>query len=161
MKKILLTLGALLAGAQLYAATPLEQAGQVNQGPYSNTTIIGSSAPASGSAGTIIFPVVTKTSGGQTIQCRNCLTRVMMQLSVGTTFYLLDGGTTDYVVYGIGLGASGTNTHILSENSIEPLCGTYNNSMTLSIPAPGTATANNVINAEGYTFCGYANNSGL
>jgi hypothetical protein len=163
MKKLILAGGLLcailLSFGKAHAATPLDQAGQNAQGPYWNTTLLASSAPASSFNATIIFPALTKSSGGQTINARNCLTRLVLQMSVGTTFYLLDGGTTDYVIYGFGLGTSGTNTLNLAEDHLGPLCGTAGNTMTLSMPAPGANTPDNVINAEGYTFAGYTNNA--
>jgi len=167
MKKLLalITFVGLFAAAKpLFAGTALDQAGQNNQGPYTNTSIFTSSNPTSGGAATITLTTTTKNSSGQTINCRNCLTRIILQMSVGTTFYLIDGaatvGTTNYVVYGAGLGASGTNTLNIVEDHLGPLCSSGPN-MTLTMPAPSVNTVNNVINIEGYTYCGYANNSGL
>jgi hypothetical protein len=125
-----------------------------------NTSINGSSAPASGSAASIVFGVnqtTFTTNSGVTIStyiARNCITDVTATLSSGSTFFILDGGTTDYVVYGAAIiDFSGATSAEWSKHwdHLGPLCGTAGNTMTLSIPAPNVATTLNAISADGYT----------
>lgn len=127
---------------------------------YWNTSISVSSAVASGSAASIVLPVVQTTmtfTAGATIStytARNCITDVSVNLSSGSTFYLLDGNTTSYVVSGLAnIAFSGATASVWTKHwdHLGPWCGTAGNTTTLSIPAPGTATTVNSINADGYT----------
>lgn len=125
-----------------------------------NAPIAGSSNPASGSATSIVLPVVQTTmtfNGGvsnSTFTAKNCITDLSVSLSSGSTFYLLDGGTTAYVILGAAnLPFSGATTSIWTKHwdHTGPWCGTAGNTVTLSIPAPAVATGNNAINVEGYS----------
>jgi hypothetical protein len=144
MKRIIVLCGMLLVGGVLHAGTPLDQGAQTYAGPYSNTTLLGNST------GFFTLPAVSKSSGGTTYSGRNCLTRIIAQLSTSSTFYLLDGNTTSYVIYGQGLGSSGVNTLNVSEDHLGPLCGTAGNTMTLNL-APAS-TSGNVVDYEGFTY---------
>lgn len=166
MKKLLgamLFLGAFAIFA--HAGTPIDQAGQVNQGPYSNTTLWASTQAASNAQSWITFPAITKVSGSTSYNGRNCLTKFVVGMSTSTTFYIIDGGLTDsatnYVLKGVALGASGFNVLRESEDHLGPLCGTAGNALTLILTAGGTTTSgSNTISAEGFTFFPYGANSG-
>lgn len=125
-----------------------------------NTSLAGSSAPVAGSPATVVFPIfqttVTFNSGltTSTYTARNCITDITVTLSNASTFYILDGGTTDYAIYGSAIiDFSGATTGEWSKHwdHLGPFCGTAGNSLTLSIPAPAPNTATNAINADGYT----------
>ena len=168
MKKILASIGFafLLLGALsvVKAGTPLDQGMLQFQGPYSNSNIYVSTIVASGvAANTNSFPALSaKNTGGPS--GRNCITKEILQLSVGTTFYLIDGalngGTTIQTILGSDLAASGSNTLVLSEDHLGPLCGTAGNAMYFFVPAPAAATVTNSFSIEGYTYYAPFQNSG-
>ena len=154
-----------------YAGIPIAQPYQ-GSGPYWDATIKGSTNPTSGTPAFVVLPTLSKVSGSTTYSGRNCLTRLVLQLSYGSTFYLLDSGTTIYQIEGSGIGTSTTSlatgqafpgnvgTFNLSWGELGPYCGTAGSSMTLGIPAPAQATPSNIINYEGFTFYPYSANSG-
>lgn len=129
---------------------------------YYNTSLIQSTVAASGAAASIVFPVVQSTwttnagVSNSTITARNCITDLFIGLTVGGTFYMLDGGTTDYYIPGATLSSTTTAGTPVSWtkhwDSKAPWCGTAGNTLTLSIPAPTTATVLDTISADGYTI---------
>lgn len=125
-----------------------------------NTSIYGSSSSASGGALTLTFPVVqatmTYTNGAtnSTFTARNCLTDITVELSNQSTFYLLDGGTTGYAIYGgaiIDFSGATSAEWVKHWDHLGPWCGTAGNALTLSIPNPSGSSTLNAINADGYS----------
>lgn len=163
MKKLLVACAMLFFVGKLHAAVPTDQITTGNA--IQNTTIWGSSVAVSGGAAQLVFPATTKTVGSSTINGRNCLTNLTVQLSVNSTFYIIDGGVTssatNYVLFGTGLGTSGTQTRDVTRDHLGPICGSAGNALTVLIPAPGVATVNNQISAEGYTYYSPFLNGGL
>lgn len=151
MKKLfasMLLLAGLLALPTLsHAGVPL---GPRSDGQAYHSAVYGSTATASGTTG--VTAVLAPGSGFQ-----NCFTRIEVQLNSNSTFYMLDGNTTSYAVYGIGLGMAGGATNYpttpiaVPENPLEPYCLSSSVSTTLSLQGTGAA---NVINYEGYTTAG-------
>lgn len=183
MKKLVLLVGLFgslfFLSSKVNAGTPMEQL-LINRTSYSVpastsftsvatqypitgnwNTVISSYALGSSGAPTIIsLPVVQSTISfnfgvtNSTYQARNCITDLSVQLSAGSTFYLLDGNTTSYYIYGgANLAFSGATGSIWTKHwdHLGPWCGTAGSVTTLQIPAPGAATTLNAINADGYT----------
>jgi len=192
MKKSLMAVG-LLFGllftvGKSYAGIPLTKDAGLD-GTYGhainfNLGVYGSTNPASSTSGSIVFAVVqatyqvsnnggtSSTNGGTngvsvaTVTARTCLDYIEASLSTGTTIYILDGGTTDYTIYGSNLILYSGQTAVEYKhvwNAGEPFCGTTGNTLTISIPAPTVNTATNAVNVEGYTIfsgAGQTYNSG-
>lgn len=162
MKKMLAGLWMVLGGVALCrAGTPIDQgSGTPMQGPYSNTSIQGSTFTATSPNVSIAAPVCSNGAAG-----RNCFTKNIVQISTAAIFYMLDAGTTIQYVQGIALSGSstgtGANTITLAEPHLEPFCARSGDAVTLSIVGTSVAGINNVINYEGYTNCGPGNNAGL
>ena len=144
MKKIIMVCGLLMLGGTLHAALPLDQNPQTPQEANWNTPLLGNST------GFLTLGAISKASGSQVYTGKNCITNLIVSLATTATFYLLDGNTTSYVIYGAALGSSGTSTIQVNRDRLGPLCGTSGNSMTLNVqPA---STAQDVVNYEGYTW---------
>jgi hypothetical protein len=156
MKKLLVMVSMLFLGALARAGVPIDQSPTNYQGPYWDSTLYISSVAASGQSLVSTFTAVTKGQSGYTASARICLTKLILQMTTGTTFYLIDGsltaGTTIQTIFGAGLGSSGTNTLVLTEDHLGPLCGTAGNALTLNMPAPSSATVNNLYDAEGFVY---------
>ena len=116
-----------------------------------------SSSTAGGGISQVILPAVTNYS--------NCFNYMEVGMPLGSTFYILDGATTDYIKYGQNLvyystasyaatlqTNTGTYTHPTA--AVEPVCGTAGNTMTLQTQGTGTS----FINIEGYTSAGPGKN---
>lgn len=144
MKKIIIACGMLLLGGILHAAVPLDQNPQTPQEANWNTTLLGNST------GTLTLPALSKVSGSTTFSGRNCLTNIILQMTTSATFYLLDGNTTSYVIYGSAVGAQTSNTMQINREHFGPICGTSGNTMTLNMQPASTGV--DVANYEGYTW---------
>ena len=144
MKKIFIACGMLFLSGFLHAAIPLDQNPQTPQEANWNTPLLGNST------GFLTLASVSKASGSSTYLGKNCITNLIVSLATNATFYLLDGNTTSYYIYGGALGSSGTNTIQISRDALRPICGTSGNSMTLNVqPA---STGEDVVDYEGYTW---------
>lgn len=144
MKKILMACGMLFLSGILRAAVPLDQNPQTPQEANWNTFILGNST------GVFTLPAVTKTSGSTVFPGRNCINGLILQMTTSATFYLLDGNTTSYVVYGGGLGATGPTTLQVVRDRFGPICGTPGNTMTLNMQPASTGI--DIADFEGYTW---------
>lgn len=155
MKKLLAAVGLL---GLMFGVSQMGRAGvALDQGaqPASyHTAIFASSATAANVNISLVAPSVS--SGGQT--CQNCFTKWVVQEGTYTILNVLDGGTTVYVIDGAGLGASGINTHISSEEHLGPFCMTAGNATTFNAVTTNGSNNHTVINYEGYTFCGPSRN---
>lgn len=182
MKKLIVTIGVigtLLFVGKVMAGVPTDQMSQSRTSyivpPAStsapsavtyplasnwNTIITTSIVSASGAATTVALPVsqttMTFTNGvsNSTFSARICITDITANLSSNSTFYLLDGATTSYVVYGAAnLPFSGAAASVWTKHwdHLGPWCGTAGNTATLLIPIPGVATVLNAISVDGYT----------
>lgn len=145
MKKILIMFGALLVTGALHAAIPLDQNPQANQEAYYDTPLLGNSTGFL----TIAAPTA-KIVGSTSYNGKNCLTRLIVQMTTSATFYLLDGNTTAYILYGQAFGATGPNTLNIAQQHLEPICATSGNAMTLNMTPASTGV--NVANYEGYIW---------
>lgn len=144
MKKIIIACGMLLLGGVLRAAVPLDQNPQNPQEANWNTTLLGNST------GFLTLPALSKVSGSTTYSGRNCITNLILQMTTAATFYLLDGNTTSYVIYGAGLGATGPATLSVNRDRLGPICGTAGNTMSINMQPASTGV--DVANYEGYTW---------
>lgn len=155
MKKMFMALGLLvgLAGVSR-AGVALDQGAQ----PASyGTSIYGSTASVS-SAVNLTATLAPGTVGGNA--CRNCFTKFIVQVPTTTVVTILDGATTSYTLYGVGLGTAGVNTITLPEDHLGPLCLTAGSSTMFNLINTGGASGNpQVINYEGYTNCGVSRNA--
>lgn len=163
MKKLLGIIALVFGVVSLsHAGTPVEHF-YMGQPPLSNTTIIKSTNTSTQVNVTMSVAPGTVSNGGSSISCRNCFTRFFVQESTNVVLNILDGGTTDYAINGIALGASGVNTLNIVEDHLGPLCFTTGNTTTFNAVVTGafTGTANPIsVTAEGYTNCGGTNNAG-
>lgn len=138
------------------AATPKDQ----NPNSWTNfmhgNAVIGSSMTVAG-INNFALPAPGTSQG---INCQTCLTRIMLQLTQGSTAFLLENGTTDYIILGGGLGAntgSTPNTIALPEDHLGPLCFQNGNTASVNIlPVTGTNPAS--VNFEGFVDCGGSRN---
>lgn len=144
MKKLLMS-SALLVGvwAVVHAGLPLDQNSVNNQEAFWDTPL------QAVSTGTVVLPVITKYSGGTTYSGRYCFTNLTIELTSASTFYLLDGGTTAYAIYGAGMA---TNPGIIQVNRerLGPLCTTAGNTATISVLPVNTL--NDLVGYEGYSW---------
>lgn len=154
MKKVLAVLGLMLGLVGLsHAGTPKDQ----NPNSWSNfmhgNAVIGSSMTTAG-INQFAAPA-PGTSQGQ--NCQTCLTKIILQLSAASTAYILEGGTTDYIILGQGLASSGVNTLSLPEDHLGPLCFQTGNTAIFNIlPITGSNPAS--VNFEGFVDCGGSRN---
>ena len=164
MKKLLGIIG-LVFGLSVFghAGTPMETY-FLGQAPLSGTTVIGSTASTVGTATltvTLSTPTSTIGQSGTVINCRNCFTKFVVQMSTVSAFTIKDNNTTAWTVYGAGIGTTGTNTLVLSEDHLGPFCGTAGNQTSLILtPTNGLPANGQSINYEGYTQCGGTSNAG-
>ena len=175
MKKLLGFMAAIglmvWAASSLHAGTPIDQGTMTPMvGPYSNTSVYGSTYTNTASASVIY--TVSPASQGST-QCRTCFTKEVVQLSTAAVLYVQEAisggtlatGTTIQYVQGYALGTSTSNggAGILSlpENHLEPFCVAAGSTVTFNIVGTIVSPAvNNSVAWEGYTNCGPGNNSG-
>lgn len=157
MKKWLLSLMLFLGAVSLsYAGTPKDQNPNSWYNFQHGNAVIGSSFTAAG-INNFALPA-PGTSQGQ--NCQTCLTKLILQLSGSATAYLLESGTTDYVILGQGLsvGSSSTvNTLSLPEDHLGPLCAQNGNTFSVNIlPTSGANPA--AVDFEGFVDCGGSRN---
>jgi hypothetical protein len=162
MKKLLGIVGVLLGfGMVAFAATPQDQPlpGQI---PYSNASIVGSTASTTSNANLTASVSPGTLFNGTSASCRNCFTNFMVQIPTTTVLNVLDGGTTVYYVFGTALGTSGVNTFSTSRDRLGPLCLTAGTATTFNlVNTNGVSTNPQVLNYEGYTQCGQPNQGGV
>jgi hypothetical protein len=170
MRKVLAVVGLLFGFSAIsHAGIPVEAYYQ-GQAPLSNASIIMSTWTQLGGTGVQTTLTVSKapgtvSNGGANITCRNCFTRFLIQESTQVVTTILDGGTTDYVISGIGLGTTGVSTLSLPEDHLGPVCFTAGNTTTIIMTPSGGGEVENTaplsVTAEGYTQCGGVNNQGV
>lgn len=162
MKKLLGIMAMVLGlGAVAFAGTPQDQAlpGQL---PYSNTSIVGSTASTTSNANLSATVAPGSVFNGATASCRNCFTNFIMQIPTTTVVNVLDGGTTVQYIYGAALASSGVNTLSENRDHLGPLCLTTGSSTTFNLVNTGGVSTNpQVFNYEGYTQCGQPNQGGV
>lgn len=158
MKRYIVGLLALFGIAVAYAGTPQESYFS-GAAPLSNTTIVGSTATTAGTASLTVSLAPGIVNGNA---CRNCFTDFTIQIPTTSIVNVLDGATTSFVLYGAGLGTTGTNTRSITRDHIGPMCFTAGNTTTINLvgSAGGAAANPQVVNYEGYTNCGGTNNAG-
>lgn len=162
MKKLFVLSALLLSvAAIIHAGTPRENL-YLGQAPLSHTTIIGSTASVvSNTTVAATVGVTSSTISGPAQSCRNCFTKFVVQIPTYTVVSILDGNTTSYTLFGLGLGASGVNTLSLPEDHLGPLCFTAGNTTTFRmVNTAGSTTQPESFNYEGFTDCGGTYNAG-
>jgi hypothetical protein len=164
MKRALTVLGMLFGLACIsHAGTPMEAYYQ-GQSPLSGTTILASSAAASGGAFTLTVATPTVVNnGGLAVSGRNCFTKFVIQVSTAATVAFNDNNTTKWTLYGAGLGNSTTpNTLVLTEDHLGPWCTAAGDQFSIVVTqGSGTSTsAAQAVAVEGYTEYGGTANAG-
>jgi hypothetical protein len=157
MRKLLALFGLIgFIASTGFAATIKDQAPIGGYNYMHGNALIGSSMTVSG-INMFALPA-PGTSQGQS--CQTCLTRMILQLTQASTAYILENGTTDYIILGGGLGANtgaAPNTISLPEERLGPLCFQNGNTATVNIlPITGSNPA--TVNYEGYVDCGGSRN---
>lgn len=152
-----LVLGLGVAARLSYAGIPMETYYQ-GQPPLSNKSIVISTASATGGAVTMNVAPGTYNNGGTSQNCRVCFTNFFVQISSSANVNILDAGTTDYVIYGAGLGTNAVNTLSITRDHLGPVCFGSGDTAYISATA-GTANPTS-ITAEGFSNCGGTNNAG-
>jgi len=183
MKKLLAGIGALavlvcLVGSAR-AGVPQEGNLYMSGNNLSNTSVIGSTYSTNGQIGlTATVAPVTSTIGGASVSCRTCFTKFVMQIETMTIVNILDGATTDYVIYGAGITSptsnGGSSTLVLGEDHLGPFCLGAGDSFTVNFQGYGSAAGApsamsgtgllgnpQSFNWEGYTQCGGNYNAGI
>lgn len=153
MKKWLMFAGLLFGLSTLsYSGTPVESY-YSGQAGLSNTSIYGSSSTVNN----IALPVVPPACASGQV-ARNCFNKIQLGLTVGASYYALDGGTTVQFLVGGQIGSSG-GIHTFTDEHLGPLCLTSGQTTTFKVT--GAAPPSNFINYEGFTNCGGTDNAGV
>jgi len=166
MKKLIAGLGvffglSVMAGISR-AGIPVENY-YMGQSPLSNTSIVISSASTNGTASlSMSVSPASQSSGGGTYSCRVCFTNFVVQIESTTVVTILDAGTTDYTIYGAGIGTNAVNTLSINRDHLGPVCfGAGDTAYIKATVGTGDAAGNpQSIIAEGYTNCGGTLNKG-
>jgi len=161
MKKWFALFGLLLGlSSMVYAGTPQENF-YVGQAPLSNTSLWTSTASTNASSNLTLAVAPAAGAGATASQCRVCATKFIIQIPTTTVVSILDGGTTNYTIFGVGLGTSSVSTLVLPEDHLGPLCASTGNTMNINlVNTAGLSTTPQAFNFEGYTTCGGTANKG-
>lgn len=160
MEKWLGLLGLMLClSAVSHAGTPQENL-YLGQAPLSNTSIWSSTASVTSAVNLTAAIAPAAGAGAASTACRVCLTKFIVQIPTTTVVSVLDGATTNYTLYGLGLAASGVNTIVFPEDHLGPLCAAVGDTINVNLINTGGAAVPQSFNYEGYTTCGGTANKG-
>lgn len=163
MKKLFAAFGLLFGLACVsHAGTPMETYFQ-GQFPLSGTTVIASSAAATGGAFTLTVATPTAiNSGGSTYTGRLCFTKFVLEVSSSAVVAFNDNSTTKWTLYGSALGTGLNNALVLSEDHLGPWCTAAGDQFSIAVTqGSGTnTTTQQSVAVEGYTEFGGSENQG-